>query len=90
MLLIRFLTATILLMPTAALGQPRELKSEVTPGPIAEDGLNKNDEVAIATDEGDRMTVAVQVAGKGPYRFLVDTGSERTVISRQLAKTLQL
>ena len=90
MLLSRILTATTLLLGTAAIGQLRELKSEVTPGPIAQDNLNKTDEVAIATDQGDRMTVAVQVAGKGPYRFLVDTGSERTVISRQLARTLRL
>jgi predicted aspartyl protease len=36
------------------------------------------------------MTVAVSVSGQGPYRFLVDTGSERTVISRQLADRLRL
>lgn len=39
---------------------------------------------------GDRMTVAVGIGGRGPYRFLVDTGSERTVISRELAQSLGL
>ena len=48
------------------------------------------DEVAIRTDDADRMTVSVSVAGRGPYRFLVDTGSERTVISRELASLLRL
>ena len=48
------------------------------------------DQIAIGTDREDRMTVAVQVAGGGPYRFLVDTGSERTVISRDLAHRLRL
>jgi predicted aspartyl protease len=48
------------------------------------------DQIAIGTDREDRMTVAVQVAGRGPYRFLVDTGSERTVISRDLAHRLRL
>lgn len=38
----------------------------------------------------DRMTVPVQIAGAGPYRFVIDTGSERTVISRELAGTLGL
>ncbi len=38
----------------------------------------------------DRMTVPVQIAGAGPFRFVIDTGSERTVISRQLAGTLGL
>ncbi|WP_187107757.1 retroviral-like aspartic protease family protein [Sphingomonas xanthus] len=48
------------------------------------------DHVAIGEDRTERMTVAVSVAGKGPYRFLVDTGSERTVISRELATRLGL
>lgn len=45
-----------------------------------------------------RMTVPVTIARPaggdavetGPYRFIVDTGSERTVISRELAQTLGL
>lgn len=38
----------------------------------------------------ERMTVPVSIAGKGPYRFIVDTGSERTVIARELARDLAL
>lgn len=37
-----------------------------------------------------RMTVPVRIGGQGPYRFVVDTGSERTVISRELARELRL
>lgn len=37
-----------------------------------------------------RMTVAVRIGGGGPYRFIVDTGSERTVVSRELAQRLRL
>jgi predicted aspartyl protease len=58
------------------------------PGTI--DKTTTADEVAIRTDEADRMTVSVSVGGRGPYRFLVDTGSERTVISRELASLLRL
>jgi predicted aspartyl protease len=54
------------------------------------DNTTTTDEIAIGRDIGDRMTVEVSVSGRGPYRFLVDTGSERTVISRELAKRLQL
>ncbi len=54
------------------------------------DTQTEADQIAIGTDRDDRMTVAVQVAGRGPYRFLVDTGSERTVISRDLAHRLRL
>ncbi len=54
------------------------------------DSQAKAEQIAIGTAPDDRMTVAVQVAGRGPYRFLVDTGSERTVISRDLAHRLRL
>ena len=36
------------------------------------------------------MTLPVTVNGSGPYQFLVDTGSERTVISKELAGALRL
>ncbi len=39
---------------------------------------------------GERMTVPVQIAGSGPYRFIIDTGAQRTVVSRELAGTLRL
>ncbi|MES2339984.1 MAG: aspartyl protease family protein [Pseudomonadota bacterium] len=38
----------------------------------------------------ERLTVPVSIAGAGPYRFIIDTGAQRTVISRQLAQTLGL
>lgn len=37
-----------------------------------------------------RMTVPVSIAGNGPYRFLIDTGAERTVLSRGVASQLGL
>lgn len=42
------------------------------------------------SDQGERMTVPVKISGAGPYGFIVDTGAERTVISRELAGTLGL
>ena len=42
------------------------------------------------TDVEQRMTVPVAIAGAGPYRFVVDTGAQRSVISRQLARRLGL
>lgn len=38
----------------------------------------------------DRMTVPVSIGTKGPFAFVVDTGAQRTVISRELAGTLGL
>ncbi len=37
-----------------------------------------------------RITVPVTIAEKGPYDFLVDTGAERSVLSRELAQELAL
>lgn len=41
-------------------------------------------------DTTERMTVPITIDGQGPFRFIVDTGAERTVISRELASRLAL
>lgn len=46
--------------------------------------------LAASADPGARLRVDVTIQGRGPYGFVVDTGSERTVISRELAAVLQL
>lgn len=45
--------------------------------------------MALTVDKG-RMTVPVSVDGRGPYPFVIDTGAERSVVSRELAATLRL
>jgi predicted aspartyl protease len=37
-----------------------------------------------------RMTVAVRVNGEGPYRFVVDSGADSTVVGRGIAEKLRL
>ena len=49
-----------------------------------------DDVVQFKADRSARMTVPVNVHGSGPYPFVVDTGAERTVISRELAGALGL
>ena len=46
--------------------------------------------VGLDVNRSERMTVPVRIGGGGPYRFIVDTGSERTVVSRELAQRLRL
>lgn len=48
------------------------------------------DEIAMGRDGSSRMTVPVWIGDAGPYPFLVDTGSERTMISSELAGMLGL
>jgi predicted aspartyl protease len=47
-------------------------------------------ELAMASDFYERMTVPVRLGASGPYRFLVDTGSDRTTVSSALARKLGL
>jgi len=41
-------------------------------------------------DAQTRMTVPVSIADRGPWGFIIDTGAERTVVSRELAGVLGL
>lgn len=40
--------------------------------------------------EQNRMTVPVSIGASGPYRFIIDTGAERSVVSNELAGRLNL
>ena len=88
-MMISYWLAVAMIFGGDAVAEPNRLDLEVVPKQQI-DSTTTTDEVEIGRDLGDRMTVAVQVGGRGPYKFLVDTGSERTVISRQLAQRLQL
>ena len=88
MTIAQLLAAGMILTTSAAYSEPVSLVPASVPS-TAIDRTTTTDEVAIG-NRGDRMTVNVSVGGNGPYRFLVDTGSERTVISRQLADRLRL
>lgn len=46
--------------------------------------------VATRSDDAMRMTVPVTIEGRGPFQFVVDTGSDRTVVSQELAALLKL
>ncbi|MHA6722151.1 aspartyl protease family protein [Sphingomonas sp. RS2018] len=74
-----FLFAMLLQTPAAA---PQDV-----PPPDAEQADATQ---VMLTQFEDRMTVPVRIAGSEPFRFVIDTGAERTVISRQLATRLGL
>jgi predicted aspartyl protease len=58
------------------------------PAPIP--GQGAADVVALERTASERMTVPVTIGGRGPFRFLVDTGSERSAIAHELARELGL
>jgi len=65
-----------------------ELKAVSGAGEV--DQTSQTEDVRFRNEQNDRMTVPVRLSGTGPYRFLVDTGSDRTAISRELAARLKL
>lgn len=66
------------------------LVSAAPPSQLPATAPDQTHDLRMARDANERMTVAVRVRDSGPYQFLVDTGAERTVISRELAERLGL
>jgi predicted aspartyl protease len=54
------------------------------------DEKTQTQDVRFRNTGNDRMTVAVHLAGTGPYRFLVDTGADRTAVSSAIVARLDL
>jgi len=54
------------------------------------DEVTQADDVRLRKDQNDRMTVLVHLSGRGPFRFVVDTGADRTAISSEVAELLGL
>ena len=89
----RHLTAFLVLLSAGAaplVAQTRLIELEAVSDPQKVDTTTQTEDVAFKDDKYDRMTVPVLLSGTGPYRFLVDTGADRTAISRQIAAKLNL
>lgn len=41
-------------------------------------------------DDAQRMTLPVEIGGAGPYHFIIDTGSQRSIVATELALKLAL
>lgn len=46
--------------------------------------------VEFGTDHAARMMMPVEIGGFGPYPFIIDTGSQRTIVATELAERLAL
>jgi predicted aspartyl protease len=81
-LLANFLGAAAFAGPAPLSGQEK---------PVAA-GTQPDEETVLGTDldRWARMTVPVNIGGRGPYPFVVDTGAERTSIAEELAHELRL
>ncbi|UZK69100.1 retroviral-like aspartic protease family protein [Sphingomonas sp. S1-29] len=80
---------TLIACPVAAQEVPTPVVAEPT-DPLAEPPVDPLAAVLAFTDYDERMSVPVRLNGSGPYRFIIDTGAERTVIAHQVAGMLGL
>lgn len=72
--------------PHLAAQDVRPSAGVATPTPAATPTL----EMLTIGKRSDRMTVPVTIGARGPFPFIVDTGAERSVVSRELAGFLKL
>jgi hypothetical protein len=78
---------------TQVVGQPIPVPPrQVAPLPpaVIDDTLSIGGENIKARQVNTRMTVEVRVNGRGPYRFLVDSGADTSVVGQRIATALQL
>ena len=83
--------ALVALASSATLhAQPATTKLDAVAGIPKQDDKTQAEDVGFKNQPDDRMTVQVRLSGTGPFQFLVDTGADRTAISRDLAARLGL
>jgi predicted aspartyl protease len=94
----RLVFAAALMLPAAGaaigLGQnpnskAPQLSPQISPA-VIDESLEVTGETIDARQVKTRMTVPVLINGKGPYRFLIDSGADRSVIGAGLARNIGL
>lgn len=90
MMRLTFLGLLSLMSPAAIAAQPATIKLDAVAGVSSVNDKTQTEDVKFKSGRDDRLTVPVLVSGYGPFQFLVDTGADRTAISRQLAGRLGL
>lgn len=86
------LTAGTAPVPCGAQNVASETGVAVPPVPVAtiDDGLEVAGDGMAAGRVENRMTLPVEIDGHGPFRFVVDSGADRSVIGRGVATSLAL
>lgn len=79
--------------PASKIGKPTPApNSKMPPLPpaVIDDTLSIGGDDINARKVSTRMTVEVRVNGRGPYRFLVDSGADTSVVGLRIVRELQL
>ena len=79
--------AAMVVPPTAQLSPETtpETTPEINPAQVDETSAEI---IESKKDRYDRMTVPVTIGGQGPFRFMIDTGAQATVVTRGLTEKL--
>jgi predicted aspartyl protease len=75
---------------TALSAQTATTRLDAVSGVPEIDKKTQTEDVRFKNERDDRLTVPVRLSGAGPYQFLVDTGADRTAVSRELVARLKL
>jgi len=78
-----------LTMAAPARGQEASPAAQPAASPVPAPA-DQAETLGLTEDRSSRMTVPVRIGEQGPFDFIVDTGAERTVISSELARALEL
>ena len=85
-----FVALVALASSASVCAQPAITRLDAVAGIPKQDDTTQTEDVRFKNQPDDRMTVQVRLSGSGPFEFLVDTGADRTAISRDLAARLGL
>ena len=86
-----YLALAVLLAGSApVVAQPATTRLDTVSGVQPIDNSTQSQDIKLRRDNDDRMTVPVRLSGAGPFQFLVDTGADRTAVSRELVAMLAL
>ena len=80
---IKFASAILLLVGTTWMAAPARACDPLAPGAASAAG-------AITKDLAGRAVAGISINGQGPFRFIIDTGANRSVLSQALATRLGL
>jgi len=86
----RYLVLAAALAGSVATAQTVTTRLDAVPEGLQVDKATQTEDVQFRNGTDDRMTVPVRLSGAGPYQFLVDTGADRTAVSRDIVAKLKL
>lgn len=82
--------AAAMVVPPSVVPAP-DIAPETAPEASPIPGADPTDATVVgANDRYGRMTVPVKIEGQGPFRFMIDTGAQATVVTRGLTEKLNL